>query len=217
MSARGGGGGAAAAAGGGGAVDFTPRHAPLGPKAHLLSAEDTALLEEFFEVAIHHLLYVRNVYPPSLFERRKKYGVPVQMSRHPELNSYILSVLESITPWMQKGIVRQLALVVSNASRKPIERFIFEVDPLGRWEEKRSPEVNSSTIFLTENPDGCTFVVMAHTTDAPGRPPDDWEATEAANLDDPKLIPLKSSNLGFARMQIMVVEAQNKDGELNSD
>lgn len=37
--------------------------------------------------------------------------------------------------------MRQLALVVSNASRKPIERFIFEVDPLGRWEEKRSPEV----------------------------------------------------------------------------
>lgn len=30
-------------------------------------------------------------------------------------------------------------------------------------------KVNSSTIFLTENPDGCTFVVMAHTTDAPGR------------------------------------------------
>ena len=44
----------------------------------------------------------------ALFERRKKYGVPVQMSRHPELNSYILSVLESITPWMEKGVVRSL-------------------------------------------------------------------------------------------------------------
>ena len=31
----------------------------------LISKEDAALLEEFFEVAIHHLLYVRNVYPPS--------------------------------------------------------------------------------------------------------------------------------------------------------
>lgn len=130
----------------------------------------------------------------------------------------------------------------------PIERFIFEVEPVGGWETEssRSQEaleailrnfmvkLNSATIFLKENPEGCTcslhrsraaalctynytfcigsinciasscfwymmtlvtlvrlndaamhdangrgvgtFAVMAHTTDAPGRPPADWES-----------------------------------------
>ena len=39
------------------------------------------LLLGFFEVAIHMILYIRGVYPPELFERRKKYGVPVQVNR----------------------------------------------------------------------------------------------------------------------------------------
>lgn len=31
-------------------------------------------------------------YPSDIFERRRKYGVPVWMSRHPELNTYIYQV-----------------------------------------------------------------------------------------------------------------------------
>ena len=36
--------------------------------------------------------YHRSVYPSSLFERRRKYNVAVQMSRHPELNDYVFEV-----------------------------------------------------------------------------------------------------------------------------
>ena len=38
------------------------------------------VLCEFLEVAFHLILYVREVYPPVVFERRKKYNVPVQVS-----------------------------------------------------------------------------------------------------------------------------------------
>ncbi|CAN0564148.1 unnamed protein product, partial [Ectocarpus sp. 12 AP-2014] len=49
-------------------------------------------LVEFLEAATHSLLHSRRAYPQDIFERRRKYGVPVWMSRHPELNAYISEV-----------------------------------------------------------------------------------------------------------------------------
>lgn len=37
------------------------------------------ILCEFLEVAIHLILYVREVYPSGIFQKRKKYSVPVQV------------------------------------------------------------------------------------------------------------------------------------------
>lgn len=37
------------------------------------------ILCEFLEVAIHLILYVREVYPSGVFQKRKKYNVPVQV------------------------------------------------------------------------------------------------------------------------------------------
>lgn len=38
------------------------------------------ILCEFLEVAIHLILYVREVYPSGIFQKRKKYNVPVQVN-----------------------------------------------------------------------------------------------------------------------------------------
>ena len=51
---------------------------------------------EFIEVLIHQILYIRDVYPRSIFEPRKKFGLPLQMSQHPWVNSYIASTLGSL-------------------------------------------------------------------------------------------------------------------------
>lgn len=48
------------------------------------------------EVAIHTILYVRQIYPPDLFVRRKKYDMPVFQSRHPALNEYISGAVKAI-------------------------------------------------------------------------------------------------------------------------
>jgi len=48
------------------------------------------------EVAIHTILYVRQVYPADLFVRRKKYETPVYQSRHPLLNEYISGAVQAI-------------------------------------------------------------------------------------------------------------------------
>ena len=48
------------------------------------------------EVAIHTILYVRQIYPADLFVRRKKYETPVYQSRHPSLNEYIAGAVKAI-------------------------------------------------------------------------------------------------------------------------
>lgn len=48
------------------------------------------------EVAIHTILYVRQVYPVELFFRRKKYDAVVFQSRHPALNEYISGAVKAI-------------------------------------------------------------------------------------------------------------------------
>ena len=42
------------------------------------------IVAEFIEVAIHCILYNRNLYPQGVFEKRKKYNVPVQVSENKE-------------------------------------------------------------------------------------------------------------------------------------
>ena len=34
---------------------------------------------EFLEVAVHGILYNRGLYPAGVFEKRKKYNIPVQV------------------------------------------------------------------------------------------------------------------------------------------
>lgn len=44
------------------------------------------VLSEFLEVAVHLILYVREVYPVGIFQKRKKYNVPVQVSPGAQLD-----------------------------------------------------------------------------------------------------------------------------------
>lgn len=48
------------------------------------------------EVAMHTILYVRQVYPPEIFVRRKKFDTPVFQSRHPALNEYISGAIKAV-------------------------------------------------------------------------------------------------------------------------
>ena len=51
---------------------------------------------QIVEVAIHTILYVRQIYPADLFVRRKKYDTPVYQSRHPGLNDYISGAVKAV-------------------------------------------------------------------------------------------------------------------------
>ncbi|KAL7285433.1 hypothetical protein ACG7TL_000530 [Trametes sanguinea] len=95
-------------------------HAYPGP-----SPEAVRGVAEFIEVAIHTILYVRQVYPPDLFIRRKKYDTPVFQSRHPALNEYIAGAVKAVTDELARGTVDKVVVVIKGADEKPLERFIF--------------------------------------------------------------------------------------------
>ncbi|KAI9594491.1 DNA-binding protein [Syncephalis fuscata] len=82
------------------------------------------------ETAIHMILYIRELYPPHLFERQKKYNVPVHVARHPELVEYVKDMIRACRPDLEKGAVERICLVVVNKAYTPVERFVFEIDAL---------------------------------------------------------------------------------------
>ncbi|KAH9950871.1 DNA-binding protein [Amylocystis lapponica] len=84
-------------------------------------------ITEFIEVAIHTILYVRQVYPVDLFVRRKKYNTPVFQSRHPALNEYISGALKAVAEELVLGTVDKVVVVIKNQKEVPLERFIFAV------------------------------------------------------------------------------------------
>uniref|UniRef100_A0A5F7ZXJ4 Mitotic spindle assembly checkpoint protein MAD2B n=1 Tax=Macaca mulatta TaxID=9544 RepID=A0A5F7ZXJ4_MACMU len=85
------------------------------------------VLCEFLEVAVHLILYVREVYPVGIFQKRKKYNVPVQMSCHPELNQYIQDTLHCVKPLLEKNDVEKVVVVILDKEHRPVEKFVFEI------------------------------------------------------------------------------------------
>ena len=51
---------------------------------------------EFVEVLIHQIIYLRKIYPESIYESRRKFNIPVKMSKHPWVNNYIEETLETL-------------------------------------------------------------------------------------------------------------------------
>jgi mitotic spindle assembly checkpoint protein MAD2B len=104
------------------------------------------------EVAIHTILYVRQIYPADLFVRRKKYDTPVFQSRHPGLNEYISGAVKAIGeelalascffsfsrindvirtrrgPVLSQGNVAKVVVVIKDKDQVALERFIFSVE-----------------------------------------------------------------------------------------
>ncbi|KAF8203091.1 DNA-binding protein [Pholiota molesta] len=87
-------------------------------------------ITEFIEVAIHTILYVRQIYPAEIFVRRKKYDTPVFQSRHPSLNEYISGAVKAIGDELVHGKVDKVVVVIKDKEQVPLERFIFSIETM---------------------------------------------------------------------------------------
>ncbi|KAJ7786521.1 DNA-binding protein [Mycena metata] len=85
-------------------------------------------ITEFIEVAIHTIIYVRQIYPADLFIRRKKYDTPVFQSRHPALNDYISGAVKAIGEQLLTGNVEKIVVAIKDKEEVALERFIFSID-----------------------------------------------------------------------------------------
>ncbi|GCB70167.1 hypothetical protein scyTo_0005621 [Scyliorhinus torazame] len=167
------------------------------------------VLCEFLEVAIHMILYVREVYPIGIFQKRKKYNVPVQMSCHPELNQYIQDTLHCIKPLIEK--VRKIFKLYSSDS------LLSRVEQLLRASILK---ISVCDAILDSNPPGCTFTVLVHTRDVATRNMEKIQVIkdfpwihadeQEVNMREPRLIPLKTMTSDILKMQLYVEERAQK-------
>lgn len=67
---------------------------------------------DFLTVAIHTILYERNIYPQTSFIKARKFNYPVRQSRHPKLCKWIMDAVASVEAEMLKVKKRLLCLVV---------------------------------------------------------------------------------------------------------
>ncbi len=57
---------------------------------------------EFLTVAIHTILYERNLYPQASFIKARKYNYPVRQNRHPKVCKWIMDAVAAVEVEMLK-------------------------------------------------------------------------------------------------------------------
>ena len=74
---------------------------------HQLPVLDTydavvSAFSDFLTVAIHTILYERDIYPQSSFIKARKYNYPVRQSRHPKVCKWIQDAVAAVEVEMFK-------------------------------------------------------------------------------------------------------------------
>ncbi|KAK3581331.1 hypothetical protein CHS0354_016174 [Potamilus streckersoni] len=193
------------------------------------------IFAEFFEVALHCILYTRRLYPAGVFERRKKYNIPVQICFHPEVSQYVANVVDSVKQLMEQKEMEKVVVVVFNKQLQPVERYIFEVVSPGK---KNSEDrflyqleqalrafllkLNVCDSLLSSLPEDNTWTVQVHTKNSAAERLHDYQIVQdfpwvladssETELPTPTLIPLKAVDSDLIKMQLYVEESGFKTG-----
>ncbi|KAL4220944.1 MAD2 mitotic arrest deficient-like 2 [Mactra antiquata] len=193
----------------------------------------SSIFAEFLEVSLHLILYNRGLYPAGVFERRRKYNVPVQMCLHPEVTGYITKVIDSVKVMVASGGISMVTFVVLDPAANPVERFVFE---MGEASTEQSSDkylfrledalrgfilkLNVADSLLKPLPPNCTWVIHVHTKESTAdefiqaRSFQDFAWVPADRrqtcMDDPVLVPLKTSDNPMLKMQLYVEESGRK-------
>lgn len=145
-------------------------------EAAALDDRCTRLLE-FFECAIHQILYARNIYPSQAFEKARKYDLAVRMSRHPGLNEYIHETLWAAKPFMKNNSAEKLVVLVFTPEEPftILERFVFKFSmesvakevSFDRIRQRFFDSLLKITLIpskLSPIPDKCKFKLLLYTS-----------------------------------------------------
>ncbi|KAI9883592.1 MAG: hypothetical protein M1823_004645 [Watsoniomyces obsoletus] len=95
---------------------------PLNTYASLVST-----FGSFLTVAIHTILYERDIYPRFTFLSARKYNYPVRQNRHPKVCAWINDAVAAVEAELLKSAVARVAVVIYSPTSIPLERFMFDV------------------------------------------------------------------------------------------
>ncbi|MCJ1397727.1 hypothetical protein MMC11_000923 [Xylographa trunciseda] len=80
---------------------------------------------EFLTVAVHTILYERDIYPRASFISARKYNYPVRQNRHPKVCKWIQDAVAAVEAELLKGTISRTSLIIYTPTSTPIERFVF--------------------------------------------------------------------------------------------
>ncbi|MCJ1384545.1 hypothetical protein MMC17_007662 [Xylographa soralifera] len=80
---------------------------------------------EFLTVAVHTILYERNIYPRTSFLSARKYNYPVRQNRHPQVCKWIQDAVAAVEAELLKGTISRTSLIIYSPTTIPLERFVF--------------------------------------------------------------------------------------------
>lgn len=97
-----------------------PKHALKG---------SSKIVTDYFEFAIHSILFQRGIYPAEDFITVKKYDLPMVVSCDDEVKAYIRKIMEQVKKWVYGGKLSKLVVVIINkATTESMERWEFDLD-----------------------------------------------------------------------------------------
>ncbi|KAL1919328.1 uncharacterized protein VTP21DRAFT_2021 [Calcarisporiella thermophila] len=210
---------------------------------YLTRKELIEVLCEFLEIAIHQIVYVRQIYPHELFKKCRKYNIPLQQSRHPGLNEWITNAVLACKSNLEKGLVERVNVIILN-EQNPVERFVFEVENIVAPELVRDDvrvegglqcgdlehylrafllKIHSCDAYLPPIPPECTFLVAMELKKghepAQLKPDFLWVPAEPSEhsrsgLEEMEIVPLKSMDAGLLKLQLIVEVHRAKKGKM---
>lgn len=87
------------------------------------------VVADYFEFAIHNILFQRGIYPAEDFVTVKKYDLPMLVSADDEVKLYIERIMTQVKKWIYGGKISKLAVVIINkATTESIERWEFTLN-----------------------------------------------------------------------------------------
>ncbi|GAB1319596.1 DNA polymerase zeta processivity subunit [Madurella fahalii] len=87
---------------------------PLDQSHELLSS-----FSSFLAVAIHNILYYRNIYPPATFLSTRAYNLPVHQNRHPKVCGWVSDAVDAVAAQLSTGHVSRIAIVIHSPFNRP--------------------------------------------------------------------------------------------------
>ncbi|KAL2262315.1 hypothetical protein VTK26DRAFT_1775 [Humicola hyalothermophila] len=124
-----------------------------GPDSSSLPLDQSHILltafNSFLTVAIHNILYYRNIYPPATFLSTKAYNLPVHQNRHPKVCAWIRDAVDAVAVQLTSGHVARIAIVIHSPLDSPLPSQPVK-QPLrsGRDDTTTSPTPSQSSATI---------------------------------------------------------------------
>lgn len=83
----------------------------------------------FLTVAIHNILYYRDIYPPQTFLSTKAYNLPVHQNRHPKVCAWIRDAVDAVAAQLSTGHVSRIAIVIHSPLTTPLTNHPTTTSP----------------------------------------------------------------------------------------